>query len=66
MGPIDGLVYGFALALTPTNRLTCFTGVAVGTVMGIGPVGAMALRLPSTLALHPARAYQLRISGVKS
>jgi len=58
MGPLEGLLYGFAVALTPTNLLACFVGVLVGTVVGIlpgiGPVGAMALLLPSTFALHPA------------
>src|SRR5258706_8469268 len=60
MGPIEGLLYGFSVALTPGNLLACFVGVLVGTIVGvlpgIGPVGAMALLLPSTFAMHPATA----------
>src|SRR3990167_2387723 len=67
MGPIDGLLYGFTIALTPVNLLACFIGVIVGTVVGvlpgIGPVGAMALLLPSTFALHPATAL-IMLAGI--
>ena len=67
MGPLEGLAYGFAVALTPTNLLACFVGVLVGTVVGvlpgIGPVGAMALLLPSTFALHPATAL-IMLAGI--
>ena len=60
MGPLEGLAYGFSIALLPTNLFACFVGVLVGTVVGvlpgIGPVGAMALLLPSTFAMHPATA----------
>ncbi len=58
MGPLEGLLYGFSVALTPANLFACLVGVLVGTVVGIlpgiGPVGAMALLLPSTFALEPA------------
>ena len=67
MGPLDGLLYGFAVALTPTNLLACFFGVVVGTIVGIlpgiGPVGAMALLLPSTFALQPATAL-IMLAGI--
>jgi len=67
MGPIDGLVYGFAVAMTPANLFACFIGVLVGTVVGmlpgIGPVGAMALLLPSTYALDPATAL-IMLAGI--
>jgi putative tricarboxylic transport membrane protein len=67
MGPIDGLLYGFTIALTPTNLFACFIGVLVGTVVGvlpgIGPVGAMALLLPSTFALDPATAL-IMLAGI--
>src|SRR6185369_380359 len=60
MGPLEGLAYGFSIALTPGNLFACFIGVLVGTIVGIlpgiGPVGAMALLLPSTFALEPATA----------
>jgi putative tricarboxylic transport membrane protein len=67
MGPVDGLIYGFSVALTPTNLLACFVGVFVGTIVGvlpgIGPVGAMALLLPSTFALDPATAL-IMLAGI--
>src|SRR5262245_21939902 len=67
MGPLDGLLYGFSIALTPTNLVACFLGVLVGTIVGIlpgiGPVGAMALLLPSTFALQPATAL-IMLAGI--
>src|SRR5262245_60347729 len=67
MGPIDGLLYGFSVALTLTNLFACFVGVLIGTIVGvlpgIGPVGAMALLLPSTFALHPATAL-IMLAGI--
>ncbi|HEY7364241.1 MAG TPA: tripartite tricarboxylate transporter permease [Methylomirabilota bacterium] len=67
MGPIEGLLYGFSVALTPTNLFACFVGVLVGTIVGIlpgiGPVGAMALLLPSTFALQPATAL-IMLAGI--
>ncbi len=67
MGALEGLAYGFTVALTPTNLLACFVGVLVGTIVGvlpgIGPVGAMALLLPSTFALHPATAL-IMLAGI--
>ncbi|HSF04388.1 MAG TPA: tripartite tricarboxylate transporter permease [Methylomirabilota bacterium] len=67
MGPVEGLLYGFSVALTPTNLFACFIGVLVGTIVGIlpgiGPVGAMALLLPSTFALQPATAL-IMLAGI--
>jgi putative tricarboxylic transport membrane protein len=67
VGPLEGLAYGFTVALMPTNLLACFLGVLVGTIVGvlpgIGPVGAMALLLPSTFALHPATAL-IMLAGI--
>src|SRR5512145_3102218 len=67
MGPLEGLAYGFAVALTPTSLFACFLGVLVGTIVGIlpgiGPVGAMALLLPSTFALQPATAL-IMLAGI--
>ena len=61
MGPLEGLAYGFSVALMPTNLVACFAGVLVGTIVGIlpgiGPVGAMALLLPSTFSLEPATGF---------
>jgi putative tricarboxylic transport membrane protein len=67
MGPLEGLAYGFAVALTPANLFACFVGVLVGTIVGvlpgIGPVGAMALLLPSTFALSPTTAL-IMLAGI--
>jgi putative tricarboxylic transport membrane protein len=67
MGPFEGILYGFGIALTPANLLACFVGVLVGTIVGvlpgIGPVGAMALLLPSTFALDPATAL-IMLAGI--
>jgi putative tricarboxylic transport membrane protein len=67
MGPIEGLLYGFSIALTPTNLFACLIGVFIGTIVGIlpgiGPVGAMALLLPSTFALQPATAL-IMLAGI--
>ena len=67
MGPLEGLAFGFSVALTPANLLACFAGVLIGTIVGvlpgIGPVGAMALLLPSTFALHPATAL-IMLAGI--
>jgi putative tricarboxylic transport membrane protein len=53
-----GLVaQGFGVALQPINLLYCFVGVFIGTLVGvlpgIGPVSAMSLLLPVTLAGTP-------------
>jgi putative tricarboxylic transport membrane protein len=67
MGPVEGLLYGFSVALTPANIVACFAGVLIGTIVGIlpgiGPVGAMALLLPSTFALQPATAV-IMLAGI--
>jgi putative tricarboxylic transport membrane protein len=48
---------GFGVALQPINLLYCFIGVFIGTLVGvlpgIGPVSAMSLLLPVTLAGTP-------------
>jgi putative tricarboxylic transport membrane protein len=67
MSPLEGLAYGFGIALAPANLLACFVGVLVGTIVGIlpgiGPVGAMALLLPSTYAMSPATAL-IMLAGI--
>jgi putative tricarboxylic transport membrane protein len=64
---IDGLVHGFAVALSWQNILYCFAGVLLGTVLGvlpgIGPVAGIALLLPATFALPPASAI-IMLAGI--
>ncbi|MGH7320414.1 MAG: tripartite tricarboxylate transporter permease [Candidatus Rokuibacteriota bacterium] len=67
MGAVEGLLYGFSVALTPPNLLACFIGVLIGTIVGvlpgIGPIGAMALLLPSTYMLSPTTAL-IMLAGI--
>lgn len=57
MDVISGLYQGFAVAFDPINLLYCFIGVFIGTLVGvlpgIGPVSAMSLLMPVTLAGTP-------------
>ncbi len=55
MDILQGLLTGFAGALTSNNLLACFLGVLWGTLVGvlpgIGPVGGLVLLLPLTYQL---------------
>jgi putative tricarboxylic transport membrane protein len=57
MDILTNVAQGFAVALQPVNLLACFIGVFIGTLVGvlpgIGPVSAMSLLLPVTLAGSP-------------
>jgi putative tricarboxylic transport membrane protein len=57
MDIIANVAQGFGVALLPVNLLFCFIGVFIGTLVGvlpgIGPVSAMSLLLPVTLAGTP-------------
>jgi putative tricarboxylic transport membrane protein len=57
MDSIQGLVYGFSVALTPDNLFAAligaFFGTFVGVLPGLGPMGAMALLMSFTLTLKP-------------
>lgn len=61
MGALEGLMSGFATALTPMNLLFACIGVilgtAVGVLPGIGPAMTVALLLPVTYNLEPAGAF---------
>lgn len=57
MGAPESLLYGLSVALRFENFLAAVAGAVLGTLVGvlpgIGPLGAMALLLPATLALRP-------------
>jgi len=57
MGAIDGLMHGFAVALTLQNLLAAFLGAMAGTLVGVlpglGPLGGIALILPITYSFDP-------------
>jgi putative tricarboxylic transport membrane protein len=55
---LQGLLYGFSVALQPNNILLVFVGCVLGTLVGvlpgIGPVAAISILLPLTFQLTPA------------
>ncbi len=58
MEAFEYLLYGFSIALQPTNILYVFLGVFAGTLIGmlpgLGPISALALMIPITFAMNPA------------
>jgi len=67
MEPLIGMWHGLLVTLEPTNLFFCFVGVFVGTLIGvlpgIGPLGAIALLLPSTFHVTPVSALIL-LAGI--
>ena len=67
MGPLEGLLFGFSVALTPGNLVACLVGVAAGSLVGvlpgIGPNAGMALLLPLTFSLPPESAL-IMLAGI--
>jgi len=67
MSMLHDLIYGFGVALQPSNLIACFFGVFVGTLIGvlpgIGPVGAMSILLPVTFGLSPVAAI-IMLAGI--
>ena len=57
MEVLQNVLYGFQVALQPTNLIYCFFGVLIGTLVGVlpglGPAAAIALLLPSTFKTTP-------------
>jgi putative tricarboxylic transport membrane protein len=55
MNPIEGLAYGFGIALTPENLIAALVGALLGTAIGIlpgmGPTVALALLLVPTMGM---------------
>lgn len=67
MDTLQGLLYGFSIALQPDNLFLvfagCFLGTLVGVLPGIGPVGAISILLPLTFHMTPAGAIIL-LAGI--
>lgn len=63
----SNLALGFSVAVSPTNIALCFTGVLVGTLVGvlpgIGPVASIAMLLPITFSLPPVGAL-IMLAGI--
>lgn len=67
MEVLTNLLNGFSVAITPINFLFCFVGVFIGTLVGVlpglGPVAAISLLLPTTLAIPPVTAI-IMLAGI--
>ena len=67
MDVLSNLQLGFETALTPTNLLFAFIGVALGTAVGvlpgIGPTATMALLLPITFGFEPVTSL-IMLAGI--
>jgi putative tricarboxylic transport membrane protein len=67
MEMLNGLLQGFAVALTPVNIMWCFIGCFLGTIVGIlpglGPPATIAMLLPLTFAMNPTSAL-IMLAGI--
>ncbi|MCL5040444.1 MAG: tripartite tricarboxylate transporter permease [Firmicutes bacterium] len=67
METLSNLLHGFAVALIPTNLLSCLVGVAMGTIIGalpgIGPSAGVAILLPLTFGANPTTAM-IMLAGI--
>jgi len=61
------IFFGLGVALQPANLLFCFTGVLIGTLVGVlpglGPVAAISLLLPATFRASPVASI-IMLSGI--
>lgn len=67
MDIFDHIFFGFGVAFQPVNLLFCFTGVLIGTLVGVlpglGPVAAISLLLPATFHAPPVGSI-IMLSGI--
>jgi putative tricarboxylic transport membrane protein len=67
MGIFEHLALGFSVVFSLTNLLFCFTGVLIGTLIGvlpgIGPVATISLLLPVTFGMNPITSI-IMLAGV--
>lgn len=67
MDLLNYLFLGFQVAFQLQNLLYCFTGVVIGTLVGVlpgmGPVAAMSLLLPATFHIPPVGAM-IMLAGI--
>jgi putative tricarboxylic transport membrane protein len=67
MDVLHNVVFGFQVALQPTNLIYCFIGTLIGTLVGVlpglGPAAAIALLLPSTFHASPVSAT-IMLAGI--
>jgi len=64
---LQNVIFGFQVALQPTNLIYCFFGVLIGTLVGVlpglGPAAAIALLLPTTFKITPVSAT-IMLAGI--
>jgi putative tricarboxylic transport membrane protein len=64
---VSNLLMGLSVALQPTTLFFCFIGVLIGTLVGVlpglGPVAAISLLLPTTVAVAPVNAI-IMLAGI--
>ncbi len=64
---LNSILLGFQVCLQPINLMYCFIGVLLGTLIGvlpgIGPLGAIALLLPTTFKISPVSGM-IMIAGI--
>ncbi|MGE0119004.1 MAG: tripartite tricarboxylate transporter permease [Dongiaceae bacterium] len=64
---LQNLLFGFQVAMSPSNFLHCFIGALLGTMVGIlpgvGPITAIAVLLPVTMQLDPI-ASLIMLAGI--
>ncbi|MBI4525599.1 MAG: tripartite tricarboxylate transporter permease [Deltaproteobacteria bacterium] len=67
MAPLENLLAGFAIALSPVNLFWCFVGVFLGTIVGIlpglGPPATIAMLLPLTYKMDHSTAI-IMLAGI--
>lgn len=67
MEGIQGILYGFGIALKPINLLYCLLGVSIGTLVGVlpglGPVAAISILLPTTFHVSPESGF-IMLAGI--
>jgi len=67
MDLFSNLLFGFSVAITPTNLMLCLIGALVGTLIGvlpgIGPLATIAMLLPITFGLPPVGAL-IMLAGI--
>src|SRR6267142_824242 len=72
MGPLEGLAYGFSVALLPSNLFACFVGVLVGTIVGVlpGTVGVVGIMLAAgwladvAVRFGPPEYFAITLGGI--
>jgi putative tricarboxylic transport membrane protein len=69
MSPLQSLIQGFSIAITPLNLFLCFSGAVMGTMVGvlpgIGPITGVAILVPLTFAMKlPPESALILLAGI--